>query len=201
MVYFLADISPDRYKNDIREAKRNIFSQWDLNPQSMEKSHIDPIPFAHYVGLFSDRETSILMGFSELYYYRDLENGYRSSLYAKYFNLEEICDTEKTAHVRTIYLKEPFRKKMGYFLSLYLHTAYKTINCGIEYVTLATYKHDDFLQKMYRKMGGNLLCTTDIPGVMDNVNFYLIDLSELVSQPLARRYNDQFLRNEAKTLI
>jgi len=183
MTTYTKAIDPDRYDDQICRARREIQISWNT---SASKAFLEPLPHAHYFGIFS-RPDEKLMGFSEWYRYSNLPEGFESSPYGKTIDLPAIGAAEEIANIRTAYLMTEYRKSFGIYVKLYVSTALSALKRGIRFTTLSTATTALQLQSLYLSMGGQLLGHARIRGLSVDVAVFLINLEALVASPVAKR--------------
>ena len=179
-----AAICPKAYSDEIMTARKGILSRWGAT--SIDQ-HSSPLDYGHYIGMFLNEGSKELIGFSEYYLYRDLEDGYGASYIQQHVDLRTIGRVKTMAHIRTIYLMPAYRRRFGDYVSLYAYTAQDAIIHGIEQTTLSTHLHDTELQRLYVRMGGTRIATFNPPQLLDGITVYVLHLADLLSQPVARR--------------
>lgn len=186
MDYEFLEIDPSKHILYINNARREILSNFNGNENSAQTN---PLKYAYYIGALESGENSNIIGFSEYFIFGSLEKGFESSMYSKYVDLKKICNPEETAHIRTIYINEEYRRRMSaLYLKLYLFTAMHAIRAGIKYATLSTSSKDSFLKKMYEKMGGVKIKSFLFEEANVDADLYLIDLNKLINQKLSKKY-------------
>lgn len=165
-------------------ARAGILSRWGATSIAQ---HSSPLDCGHYIGMFLNEENKDLICFSAYYLYRDLEDGYHASSIQQHVDLSTICRVEAMAHIRTIHIQPPYRRRFGDYVSLYAYTAQDATHHGIEQTTLSTHLHNTELQRLYARMGGMRIATFNQPQLLDGITVYVLHLAELLQQPVARR--------------
>lgn len=147
---------------------------------------IEPIPAARYVLAYGE-DGSQPIGMAESAMHAAIYESYAESPYASVCDLDTVCPISQMAGIRTIFVEPEHRAKSPLFFILAAASAMVFRGYGATHSTATTNAADSYLNNLYKRVGGQLMGTSQINGFDAPSSFFLFDLEQLLEHRAMRR--------------
>ena len=167
----------------IRHARIETLKAVNIDPHP---SMLQPTPVAKYLFAYDDR-TGEPIGMGESAMLSDVYGSYDDSPYASLCDLNNYCPLHEMAGMRTVFVEPEYRNHSSLFLALALGSAKLFHSLGARFATASTRGADQYLNRMYEKIGGDRVGTFCMDRINEPSSLFVFDLVKVLSHRAMQR--------------